>query len=223
MSDISIAARTQYATMTCPGHDPEARAKTVDDTPEIRSVTRSEKDRFEAAMTIAFSADPAARWAWPDPLQFIRIFMPLVTLFGGKSFDHGTACVIGDFAAVAQWLPPGVQPDDGPISELFERNMSEPKLGQVLFLFEQMAGFHPNEPHWYIPLIGVDPVFQGRGYGTQLMRQGLIACDRDQQLAYLEATSPDNRRFYERHGFRVLGEIRSGDSPPLFPMLREPR
>ena len=29
---------------------------------EIRSVTRSDKDRFEAAMTIAFSADPAARW-----------------------------------------------------------------------------------------------------------------------------------------------------------------
>jgi len=99
----------------------------------------------------------------------------------------------------------------------------EPKVGEVLFLFEQMAGFHPHEPHWYIPLFGVDPVFQGQGYGTQLMRQGLVVCDRDQQPAYLEATSPANRAFYERHGFRVLGEIRSGDSPPLFPMLREPR
>jgi len=195
----------------------------MDDALEIRSVTRSDKDRFEAAMTMAFSADPAARWAWPDPLQFIDIFMPLVTLFGGKSFDHGSAYVIGDFMGVAQWLPPGVQPDDGPIGELFEQNMSEPKLGEVLFLFEQMAGFHPHEPHWYIPLIGVDPVFQGRGYGTQLMRQGLVACDRDQQPAYLEATSPTNRLFYERHGFRALGEIRSGDSPPMFPMLREPR
>ena len=66
-------------------------------------------------------------------------------------------------------------------------------------------------------------MFRGRGYGTQLMRQGLVACDRDQQPAYLEATSPTNRMFYERHGFRVLGEIRSGDSPPLFPMLREPQ
>jgi len=149
--------------------------------------------------------------------------MPLVTLFGGKSCDHGSAYVVGDFIGVAQWLPPGVQPDDGPIGELFEQNMSEPKLGEVLFLFEQMASFHPHEPHWYIPLIGVDPVFQGRGYGTQLMRRGLVACDRDQQLAYLEATSPTNRLFYERHGFRVLGEIRSGDSPPIFPMLREPR
>lgn len=113
---------------------------------EIRSVTRTDQDRFEAAMTMAFSADPVARWAWPDPLQFINIFIPLVTLFGGKSFDHGSAYVIGDFSGVAQWLPPGVQPDDGPIGDLFKQNMSEPKLGEVLFLFEQMAGFHPMNP-----------------------------------------------------------------------------
>jgi ribosomal protein S18 acetylase RimI-like enzyme len=101
--------------------------------------------------------------------------------------------------------------------------MSEPKLGEVLSLFEQMASFHPLEPHWYIPLIGIDPVFQGRGYGTLLMQHGLVVCDRDRQSAYLEATSAANRIFYERNGFRVLGEIRSGDSPPLYPMLREPR
>ena len=132
----------------------------MDNAPAVRAATRSDKERFEAAMTMAFSADPAARWAWPDPLQFMKIFMPLVTLFGGKSFEHGSAYVIGDFLGVAQWLPPGIQPDDGPIENLFERNMSDPKLGEVLFLFEQMAGFHPHEPHWYIPLIGVDPVFQ---------------------------------------------------------------
>jgi len=72
-------------------------------------------------------------------------------------------------------------------------------------------------------MIGIDPVFQGRGNGTHLLRQRLVACDRDQRPAYLEATSLTSRTFYERHGFRVLGEILSGDSPPLFPMLREPR
>jgi GNAT superfamily N-acetyltransferase len=188
-----------------------------------RSVARPDQDRLAAAMTVAFCADPLARWAWPDPLQFVTIFMPLVTRFGGKAFDQGSAYVIDDFRAVAQWLPPGIQPDEGPIGELFAQNMADPKLGQLLFMFEQMASFHPHEPHWYIPLIGVDPMFRGQGYGTELMRHGLQACDRDRRPAYLEATSPLNRRFYERFGFRVLGEIRSGDSPPLFPMLREPR
>lgn len=95
----------------------------MDDALEIRLGTRSDQDRFEAAMTMAFGADPAARWVWPDPLRCINIFMPFVTLFGGKSFDHGSAYVIGDFAGVAQWLPPGVQPDDGPLGELFEKNI----------------------------------------------------------------------------------------------------
>ncbi len=192
-------------------------------THRIRSVTRAERTQFEAAMALAFSADPAARWAWPDPLLFLTVFRPLVTLFGGKSFDHGSAFVVGDYFGVAQWLPPGVLPDDEPIANLFEQTMTGQKLGDLLFLFEQMARFHPQEPHCYIPLIGVDPALQGRGHGSRLMRHGLAACDRDRQIVYLEATSPTNRLFYERHGFRVLGEIRSADLPPMFPMLREPR
>jgi GNAT superfamily N-acetyltransferase len=225
MTDLSTTTQPPIAILTRSGYEfgGSDYPRSTDHSLEIRLVTRSDKDRFEAAMTMAFIADPVVRWAWPDPLQYINTFMPLVTLFGGKSFDHGSAYVIGDFFGVAQWLPPGIQPDDGPIGALFEQNMPEPKLGELLFLFEQMAGYHPREPHWYVPLIGVDSMFQGRGYGTQLMRRGLAACDRDHQPAYLEATSPVNRAFYERHGFRVLGEIRSGDSPPLFPMLREPR
>ena len=218
MTQISV---TTTRSLSIPGHDQRDRSAT--DAPDLRAVAWSERDRCEAAMTMAFSSDPVARWAWPDPLQYIRTFMPLVTLFGGKAHDHGSAYVIGDFFGVAQWLPPDVQPDEGPIGELFEQYMVEPKLGEVLSLFEQMAGFHPDEPHWYLPLIGVDPMFQGRGYGSRLLQHALTVCDRDHQPAYLEATSPANRSLYERHGFRMLGEIRSGDSPPLFPMLREPR
>ena len=191
--------------------------------PGVRRATRSDKDRFESVMTVAFTSDPLVRWAWTDPLQYTQTFVPFTTMFGGKAFDHDSAYVIGDFFGVLYWLPPGIQPDDEPMLELFQRNMSEPKLGQLLSMFEQMGGFHPSEPHWYIPLIATDPLYQGRGYGTELMRQGLLACDRDRQLAYLEATSPASRRFYERLGFRALGEIRSADSPPMFPMLREPR
>ena len=55
------------------------------------------------------------------------------------------------------------------------------------------------------------------------MRNALVVCDRDQELAYLEATSPANLSHYERHGFDVLREIRAEDSPSMYPMLREPR
>ncbi len=192
-------------------------------TPKISVATWSDKDRVAATMTLAFIADPFARWFLPDPHQHISFMMSFVSLFGGKAFDHASAYVIGKFSGVALWLPPGVEPEDEPMMEPFEQNVPEPTLGVVLSVFEQMAGFHPHEPHWYLPLIGVEPRFQGQGYGSELMRHALVACDRDQKLAYLEATSPANLPFYGRHGFDVLGEVRAEDSPPVYPMLREPR
>jgi ribosomal protein S18 acetylase RimI-like enzyme len=88
---------------------------------------------------------------------------------------------------------------------------------------EQMAAFHPHEPHWYLPLIGVDPAYQGRGLGSVLMAHGLTVSDKAGLPAYLEATSEGSRRLYERHGFVTLGEIQSGASPAIWPMRREPR
>jgi ribosomal protein S18 acetylase RimI-like enzyme len=88
---------------------------------------------------------------------------------------------------------------------------------------EQMARFHPAGDLWFLPLLGVDPVAQGRGLGSALLRHGLAACDRDGLPAYLEATNPRNRALYERHGFRVGDVIQAGSSPPMRAMLREPR
>ena len=35
-------------------------------------------------------------------------------------------------------------------------------------------------------------------------------------------TSARNVPLYERHGFRAIGVIRSGSSPPIVPMVRPP-
>lgn len=195
----------------------------MDHIPEIRAASRSDSAQCEAVIVLAFAADPVVRWAMPAPATYVSTFMPLVTLFGGKAMDTGTADVIGDFAGLALWLPPGTLPEDEAIGQLFELNLPQPGLGHLLNLFEKMAGFHPPGPHWYLPMVGVDLARQGKGLGSQLMRHGLARCDRAQELAYLEATNPGCRALYERLGFRQLGEISSGSSPPTYPMLREPR
>ena len=86
-----------------------------------------------------------------------------------------------------------------------------------------MAKYHPDEPHWYLPLIGVDPAQQGKGLGDALMRHALVRCDRAGQPAYLESSNPRNISLYRRHGFEELGTIQAGSSPALVPMLRRPR
>src|SRR5205809_572948 len=78
------------------------------------------------------------------------------------------------------------------------------------------------EPHAYLFLLGARPRWQSRGLGSALLRTVLEQCDREGTPAYLEASSPDNRRLYLRHGFEVTGEIALPDGPSMWPMWRAP-
>ena len=190
---------------------------------DIRLATRSDEEQVAATITLAFSADPIVRWIFPNPLMRLRTFMKLVGLYGGRALDHGSAHVIGDFAAVALWLPPGVEPEVEKMRRLFAETVPAEILSTYLAQSERISAHHPSEPHWYLPLIGVDAGHQGKGYGTALMAHGLAVCDREQKLAYLESTNRANLSLYERFGFRLLAEVRIGDSPSKFAMLRDPQ
>jgi ribosomal protein S18 acetylase RimI-like enzyme len=192
-------------------------------TPIIKTATPSDEAPATAVVVLAFSADPAARWTWPDPNQYLMHFPSFVKALGGKAFAHGSAYCLDDNAGAALWLPPAVGPDEDALVALLQRTGSASVQDDLAGLFEQMGRYHPQEPHWYLPFIGIDPSQQGQGYGAALMEHALVPCDRDRTLAYLESSNPKNIPLYERHGFELLGTIQVGTSPPIFPMLRKPR
>ena len=97
------------------------------------------------------------------------------------------------------------------------------RLDDMMRVFEQMDEYHPKAPCWYLPMIGVDPACQGRGYGSALLRFALERIDRDGAAAYLESSNPRNVPLDERHGVEVIGNIQAGTSPSIVPMLRSPR
>lgn len=192
--------------------------------PTMHAAKREDARRLAATLTLAFGSDPVARWAMVDADNFLDAMMALVDPFGGRAaVDHGSAYVIGNFFGAAVWVPPGCHVDDDGIGKVFEKYVDQPRLGEVYAAFEKMSEYHPKGPHWYLPLIGVDPAYQRRGLGSALLRHALAVCDREQVPAYLESTSPASLSLYQRHGFDVIGEITVGNSPPLFPMLRKPR
>lgn len=121
------------------------------------------------------------------------------------------------------WLPPGVDPDGERMIALVQENAPPSVLPDLMRVMEQMGAYHPSEPHWYLPLIGVDPARHGNGLGSALMRHALRRSDADGVPAYLESSNPRNIPLYERHGFEILGTIQVGSSPTLVPMLRKPR
>ena len=191
-------------------------------TPNVKTATPAEIDRCVATIVLAFSGDPAARWAFTDPQAYFAIFPRFVRAFGGRAFDHGTAHLIA-VGGAALWLPPGVEPDEETMVALIESATAENEREAMFGVFEQMAAFHPKEPHWYLPLIGTDPAQQGNGHGSALLRHAAAICDREKMPAYLEASSPRNVPLYQRHGFEVVGVIQAGSGPPITPMLRRPR
>ena len=189
----------------------------------VRNAVPAEEAAVIATLTLAFGTDPATRWSWPDPQAYLDAFPRFTKAFGGAGFAKGGAHVIGDHAGTALWLPPGVEPDGAALGELMRTTASPQSMSDGMQVMRQMESHHPREPHWYLPLIGIDPKHQGKGLGSALIDHALKICDRDGALAYLESSNPRNVPLYQRHGFEILGQIQFGSSPTLVPMLRRPQ
>ena len=196
---------------------------TPDSTSTVYAIDPASADAAFSVLALAFATDPVARWSWPRPEDYLRNLPLLARAFGGKSFALGTADAIDGLAGVALWLPPGVSSDEAALGALIERTAPASIQPDAASVGEQMARYHPREPHWYLPLIGVDPARQGRQLGDKLMAHALARCDADHLPAYLESSNPRNLGLYQRHGFEPLGRIQAGSSPTLVPMLRKPR
>jgi GNAT superfamily N-acetyltransferase len=192
------------------------------DPPRVRAIAAADEGAAIATIVLAFAADPIARWTWPRSRDYLASMPEFVRAFVGKAFTSGNAWCTDECTGTALWLPPGLAPDEEKLAELMEDTVAPTVLGDIVGAFEQMTKYHPREPHWYLPLIGVDPACQGKGYGHALMAHVLARCDRERMPAYLESTNPRNMSLYLRHGFAPLGTIRIGSAPPLVPMVRRP-
>ncbi|MFP6661543.1 MAG: GNAT family N-acetyltransferase [Myxococcota bacterium] len=121
--------------------------------------------------------------------------------------------------------PPGVfpLPSPGPLRLLRYLLGQGPRVvrrwGEVSRALEAV---HPEGPHWYLSLLGVEPSLQARGLGSELLRHWLSQVDREPAVIYLETDVESNCVFYEREGFAVENEIQLL-GVPLWCMARPAR
>ena len=191
------------------------RATTVD-VPAVASV-----------LARAFQHDPLFAWSIPDPDRR-RAHLPAVfTAFAELYLPHEETYLTEDGAGAALWAPTNVDPFDGERGEDFGKRIAEllhdEETQRFLTVGELFGEHHPAQPWMYLQLIGVDPDQQRRGLGSHLLAPVLARCDASSTPAYLEASTADNRRLYQRHGFDTISEITLPDNgPPIWPMWREP-
>src|SRR5688572_8107062 len=136
---------------------PQPRSEpTMTTHPQTDVTAASDEDRAVATLTMAFSTDPVTRWFLPDAQQYLTYWPQFVKAFAGPAFANGTADSIDSCGGVALWLPPGVEADEEAMGAVALEAVPEEDQEEVFGLMGQVGGFHPDGPHWYLPLIVVD-------------------------------------------------------------------
>ena len=81
---------------------------------------------------------------------------------------------------------------------------------------------HAPLAYYYLQLIGVDPVHQGRGYSSILLRAMFARLDKERIPSFLETHEEKNVAIYQHHGFRVVEESEfPGSGLITWAMLRD--
>lgn len=198
---------------------------------EVRPAVRGDVAALATTLARAFQDDPVMCWLQPDPARraaalpgFFSAMARHLFLPGGGTQIATSGSTVG---AAALWHPPG-RWGQHPRQQIAllpaVLRTFRGRLGEARALDEKMKAAHPEEPHWYLAIIGSDPRVRGGGFGWELMRSRLDRCDAEGAPAYLESSNPDNIPYYLRFGFEVTGEFRApGGGPPLWPMWRSPR
>ena len=192
-----------------------------------RLATTADRQAAADVLGRAFVADPVvAEFIAEGPNRADRLarYFELecrVTLSG-----YGEIWLDDDGTAAAIWRKPGGYPE--PLGAQLRLLPSYLRLFPREFLkasraMNVMAKTHPKDPHWYLMAVGVVPEAQGQGRGTALLQPVLSRCDEDGVPAYLEASTADNARLYERLGFGSRAELEILPGLRVRPMWREPR
>ena len=155
---------------------------------DVRPVLRADVRSVGVTLTAAFRDNPVWRWLVPDPRRWRR---GVPHVFRVTALDHlATTWVTSGVTSVAGWAPPGHwvnrwrEAIHGPGDLAIFRSRS--LVG--LRLQEPMRKVHPQEPHWYLYLLGTDPFHQGRGHKSAVLQPVLDRGDDDDLPASLESS-----------------------------------
>jgi GNAT superfamily N-acetyltransferase len=199
----------------------------------VRAARHDEAAVLGEVLADAFAEDPVFAWLIPPELRGRDTRMRTFFTSMSRSYlREGKPCYLtGDASAAALWAAPGTwaMPLSQVILEAAPNGLAlRRRLFRALRTQLQIERLHAGQagqagPHWYLGYLGTRRGRQGQGLGTQMLRAVLADADTDGVPAYLESSSERNLPLYERHGFRVVGELRAlGRGPTLWRMWREP-
>jgi len=194
---------------------------------EVRAAHRREVAPIAHMLARAFLEDPVSVAFFPDPA---RRPAHLRRFFAAQLIHHylprGEVATSDSLESAALWMPP--RPRPARLADRVALGATALSFGRAYPLAQRLGAVlarrHPRVPHYYLGILGTDPVHQRHGHASALLAPMLERCDTEGALAYLECSLEANLAFYARFGFAVREEVlvtRTG--PRLWLMERRAR
>jgi ribosomal protein S18 acetylase RimI-like enzyme len=199
---------------------------------EVRRASAEDVARLKGVLARAFDDDPFLNWfIRQDGKRNQRFERAMEVALTKMSNGMNETWMGTEFEGGALWRRPG----EVKISALQSLALTPPfasvtgwsglaRFVNAMNQFDKKHEHYAPGDHYYLFVLGVEPELQGRGVGGQLIKPVLDRADSENLPCYLESSNPRNIPFYERHGFRVMEQLKAHSTAPLVAcMLREPR
>jgi GNAT superfamily N-acetyltransferase len=193
---------------------------------EAKPLERAGVSMAAGVLARALAEDPGWIYVFPGGGSRVAKMTRMLGIMIERAYvgAGGSLQVPGEAAAI--WMPPGAH--DVPLTTMLR---VAPRLAWILGrrtpaaarMFRIMDARTPKEPHWYLAILGVDPLHQGKGLGVAVCAPVLARCDDTRTLAWLESTNPKNHSFYRRLGFELADEHAMPGGPTFSFFARRPR
>ena len=182
----------------------------------IHNLTRAQKADAVETLAAAFHDYPVMRFVLKTyGAEYETELRALVGFFCEARFAKDGAVLgirSGDsFAAIALVDEAIQKPWPAMKSELIRlKNEIGHEAFSRLELYERLSsGLEPQDPHYFLGMIGVLPEHHGKGYGRALLdrvKEMSVADPRSAGVC-LSTENPNNVPLYERFGYRIIGEV----------------
>jgi len=196
---------------------------------ELNHLKRLQEDQIEEASRVAASAfqdDPLFVYYYPDPIERkIKSVTRCENLILMGILSGEVYTISSNIEGVAVWNPYGltnqiIRKQSKEIirkmkkvqRELFSDPLYTKKFVITSEIFNSLRNEYAKFPHWYLALIAVDPLHQGKGYASMLIRAKLREIDKQNLPCYLNAQNQDKVALYEHFGFELVGKTKVPNS-----------
>jgi len=205
---------------------------------DLYLVQKKDIDKAASVLTKAFHEDPLIKLIYPNQEER-KQFTPTLWKFMTKDgVRYGEVYAPSDkIEGIAKWLPPskeslgiwrtivsgGLKMGVSLAKQKDKRTLSPRRIAQIT---DEIAKIHKElvkEPHWYLANIGIGPEYQGKGFGSKLIKPMLERIEKEGYPVFLETNFEGNVGLYEHLGFEVIDERKVLDTEIInWAMIRKP-